>query len=302
MNFDGSAATPALAQDEAAPRALTIVGQALCVLVPLAIWFMPVDIDPTTKHGLAIAMFMVPGWITQAMDYTVTGLIGCFLFWALGIVRFQCRVLRLRQRHRLVPVLGAPARRDRDALRRRAPARLHGDAAHRDHLSADFAGPHRHRLPAHLHRAVGRRPPRHHGGGRARPRRGVPRPDRQQRRPRHVPHTDLHGQHLRQDDHRRRRLDHRARPDREGRRRRGAVERMVPGVPAVQHSHRARGLVADVEDVSARGGEPPGRPRLSARRAQEDGTVVGTRESRRCCSASRWRCGSPISSTTSRRR
>ena len=34
---------------------------------------------------------------------------------------------------------------------------------------------------------------------------------RQQRRARHVPDPDLHRQHLRQDDHRRRRLDHRAR-------------------------------------------------------------------------------------------
>ena len=27
-------------------------------------------------------------WITRAMEYALTGLIGCFLFWALGIVRF----------------------------------------------------------------------------------------------------------------------------------------------------------------------------------------------------------------------
>ncbi len=70
------------------PR-FAIVAQALCLLVPLAIWFMPVDIDPTTKHGLAIAMFMVVAWITQAIDYTVAGFIGCFLFWALHIVRFN---------------------------------------------------------------------------------------------------------------------------------------------------------------------------------------------------------------------
>ena len=213
------------------------------------------------------------------------------------------RLFRLRQRHRLVPVLGAAARRDRDALGRRAPARLHGDAADRNHLSADPDGPHRHRFPPHLHRAVRRRAPRHHGGGGARAHRGVPRPDRQQRRPRHVPRAHLHRQHLRQDDHRRRRLDHRARADREGRRRRGAVERLVHRLPAVQHPHRARRMVAHAQDVSAGDGEPRRRPRLPPRRAQEDGTVVGAREKLgRCCSASRWRCGSPISSTTSRRR
>jgi len=72
----------------AAPTRLALIGQVLCVIVPVALWFMPADIDPITKHGLAISMFMVVAWITQAMDYTVAGFIGCFLYWALGIVRF----------------------------------------------------------------------------------------------------------------------------------------------------------------------------------------------------------------------
>jgi solute carrier family 13 (sodium-dependent dicarboxylate transporter), member 2/3/5 len=77
------------AHEPAVSSRLAVVGQVLCVVIPLAIWFMPVDINPTTKHGLAIALFMVVAWITQAMDYTVTGFIGCFLFWALGVVRFN---------------------------------------------------------------------------------------------------------------------------------------------------------------------------------------------------------------------
>ncbi len=89
MTIDSGAVAPALAHEQAANRYLAISSQILCVLVPLAIWFMPVDIEPTTKHGLAIAMFMVVAWITRAMDYTVTGFVGCFLFWALGIVRFN---------------------------------------------------------------------------------------------------------------------------------------------------------------------------------------------------------------------
>jgi solute carrier family 13 (sodium-dependent dicarboxylate transporter), member 2/3/5 len=88
MTFDHGATAPALVRDPTAQGYLTLLSQALCVVVPVAIWFMPFDIEPTTKHGLAIAMFMVVGWITRAMDYTVTGLIGCFLFWALGVVRF----------------------------------------------------------------------------------------------------------------------------------------------------------------------------------------------------------------------
>jgi solute carrier family 13 (sodium-dependent dicarboxylate transporter), member 2/3/5 len=76
------------AHEPAAPSRLARVGQVLCVVVPLVLWFMPGDLDPTTKHALAIALFMVVAWMTQAMDYTVTGFIGCFLFWALGVARF----------------------------------------------------------------------------------------------------------------------------------------------------------------------------------------------------------------------
>ncbi len=37
----------------------------------------------------AVLAFMVIAWITQATDFAVAGIIGCFLFWALGIVRFD---------------------------------------------------------------------------------------------------------------------------------------------------------------------------------------------------------------------
>ena len=59
--------------------------------MPLAIWFGPLDLEPQTKHAFAIVGFMVIAWITQAMDYALAGFIGCFLFWALGIVRFPSR-------------------------------------------------------------------------------------------------------------------------------------------------------------------------------------------------------------------
>jgi sodium-dependent dicarboxylate transporter 2/3/5 len=53
------------------------------------VWFAPLPIDPVAKHGLAIALFMVLAWITEVVDHAVAGLIGCFLFWALGIVHFD---------------------------------------------------------------------------------------------------------------------------------------------------------------------------------------------------------------------
>ena len=52
------------------------------------VWFAPLPLEPVTKHGCAIVGFMVVAWITRAMDYALAGLVGCFLFWALGVVRF----------------------------------------------------------------------------------------------------------------------------------------------------------------------------------------------------------------------
>ncbi len=81
--------TPALAQHPAPLGLSRHAGRAICVAVPLALWFAPLPVDATSKHALAIASFMVLAWITEAMDHAVTGLIGCFLFWVLDVVRFN---------------------------------------------------------------------------------------------------------------------------------------------------------------------------------------------------------------------
>jgi len=65
-----------------------LIGQVLCVGVPLAIWFAPLDLDLRTQHGLSVASFMVVAWIAEATEPALAGLIGCFLFWALGTARF----------------------------------------------------------------------------------------------------------------------------------------------------------------------------------------------------------------------
>src|SRR5207245_3479333 len=33
--------------------------------------------------------FMIVAWITEAMEFALAGLIGCYLFWALGVVGFD---------------------------------------------------------------------------------------------------------------------------------------------------------------------------------------------------------------------
>src|SRR5262245_51775978 len=74
---------------------LVIVGQILCVLVPLVVWFAPLPLEPVTKHGFAIVGFMVVAWITRAMDYALAGFVGCFLFWALASSSFRSRSVGL---------------------------------------------------------------------------------------------------------------------------------------------------------------------------------------------------------------
>ena len=68
---------------------LILVGQILCIIIPLVIWFSPIHLAPQTKHGFAILAFMVIAWITQAAEFALAGFVGCFLFWALGVVRFD---------------------------------------------------------------------------------------------------------------------------------------------------------------------------------------------------------------------
>lgn len=63
------------------------VRQAVTVLVPVALWFAPLGLPLPAQHALAIMAFMVIGWIVEVTEYAVTGLIGCFLFWALGVAR-----------------------------------------------------------------------------------------------------------------------------------------------------------------------------------------------------------------------
>jgi anion transporter len=57
----------------------------LCVAVPVALWFAPLGIEPRIQGALAITSFMILAWMTNLMEYAVVGLIGCLLYWALGV-------------------------------------------------------------------------------------------------------------------------------------------------------------------------------------------------------------------------
>ncbi len=63
------------------------LGWILTLAAPPAMWFAPLNLDATSKHAMAIALFMILGWAFEVQDHGLIGLIGCYLFWALGVVK-----------------------------------------------------------------------------------------------------------------------------------------------------------------------------------------------------------------------
>src|SRR5437763_9012334 len=62
---------------------------AAVILVPVAFWFLPLNLEPKAQHSIAVSLFMILGWATEIMDHGLTGLTGCYLFWALKVVNFE---------------------------------------------------------------------------------------------------------------------------------------------------------------------------------------------------------------------
>jgi len=58
-------------------------------LVLAALWFIPTHQSPAAQHAIAVAGLMIVLWITEAVDHALAGLIGVFLFWALGVAEFE---------------------------------------------------------------------------------------------------------------------------------------------------------------------------------------------------------------------
>ena len=52
-------------------------------------WFLPLGMAPLAHKALAVGLFMIAAWMTQVLDHGVTGILGCFLFWMLGIAKFE---------------------------------------------------------------------------------------------------------------------------------------------------------------------------------------------------------------------
>ena len=80
---------PAVLENRAEGSLRANIGRALCIVIPLIVWFGPINMDPPAKHALAISTFMLVAWITEAMEFALAGLIGCYLYWALKVVDFN---------------------------------------------------------------------------------------------------------------------------------------------------------------------------------------------------------------------
>jgi anion transporter len=50
---------------------------------------LPLGIEPHAHSALAIGIFMIVSWMTQVLDHGIAGILGCFLFWMFGVVRFD---------------------------------------------------------------------------------------------------------------------------------------------------------------------------------------------------------------------
>src|SRR5436190_8653321 len=80
---------PEITADAASSRDAPGLGRlAAAAAAALVLWVVPLGLAAPIQHALAIAAFMVVAWITVALDHALTGLIGCFLFWALGVAPF----------------------------------------------------------------------------------------------------------------------------------------------------------------------------------------------------------------------
>jgi len=59
------------------------------VLLPAAAWFAPLPVSTAAKHAIAISLFMVLAWAFEVLSPGLAGLIGCYLYWALGVVSVE---------------------------------------------------------------------------------------------------------------------------------------------------------------------------------------------------------------------
>jgi anion transporter len=83
-----AAVFPEFVRKAKSPKEQLLIGITTAAVF-LGTWFVPFNGDRTARHALAVGLFMIISWMTELMPHAVTGLIGCYLFWALKVVRFD---------------------------------------------------------------------------------------------------------------------------------------------------------------------------------------------------------------------
>jgi solute carrier family 13 (sodium-dependent dicarboxylate transporter), member 2/3/5 len=84
-----TATIPGTARAEQSTLPWQAIFSVICVVVPVALWFAPLGIPHAAQGAMAISSFMILAWMTNIMEYGAAGLIGCLLFWALGIAKVE---------------------------------------------------------------------------------------------------------------------------------------------------------------------------------------------------------------------
>src|SRR5262245_41549310 len=67
----------------------TVLGLVMGPIVGLLVWGLHLGLVPAAHKALAVTAFMVVYWIAEPLEHGITALIGCYLFWALGLVNFS---------------------------------------------------------------------------------------------------------------------------------------------------------------------------------------------------------------------
>src|SRR4051812_16133725 len=62
---------------------------AVSIVIPLALWFVPLGIDPRAQHAFSVISFVLLGWMTHILEPAMVGLAGMYLAWALKVVPFD---------------------------------------------------------------------------------------------------------------------------------------------------------------------------------------------------------------------
>jgi di/tricarboxylate transporter len=58
-------------------------------VIAFVIWIVPTGLELVQQKTFAIIAFMIVNWLAEPIDHGLTVLIGCYLFWALDVVKFS---------------------------------------------------------------------------------------------------------------------------------------------------------------------------------------------------------------------